>query len=130
MYRVVKEIRALCVFSSHDLAHDPPFSHVDLISCRNLLIYMESELQKKIIPLLHYALRPGGYLFLGSSETITRHSDLFRTIDKTHRIFQRKKTGAGLPPILASRAARGSSDIVRSRAKPPPRVASRSGIHG
>src|SRR5205814_7636778 len=66
-YRIIKDIRSMCVFSLHDLTRDPPFSHLDLISCRNLLIYMESDLQKRVISLLHYALQPGGYLFLGSA---------------------------------------------------------------
>jgi two-component system CheB/CheR fusion protein len=88
MYQVAREIREMCLFSVHNLITDPPFSRLDLISCRNLLIYLESDLQKKVVPLFHYALRPGGFLFLGSSENIGGKPELFRTIDKRHRIFQ------------------------------------------
>ena len=70
-YHVVKDVRELCLFSAHDLIRDPPFSRLDLISCRNLLIYLGPHLQKKLIPLFHYALRSGGYLFLGPAETIS-----------------------------------------------------------
>jgi two-component system, chemotaxis family, CheB/CheR fusion protein len=91
-YHVAKEVRELCLFSSHDLIRDPPFSRLDLISCRNLLIYLGPHLQKKLIPLFHYALRPGGYLFLGPSETITTHRELFRPVDIKHRISQRLPT--------------------------------------
>ena len=76
-FRVHKGIRDLLVFSEQDVIKDPPFSKLDLLSCRNLLIYMSGELQKKIIPLFHYALNPGGFLFLGTSETVGEFVDLF-----------------------------------------------------
>jgi two-component system CheB/CheR fusion protein len=79
-YRIHKGIRDMLVFSEQNVIKDPPFSKVDLISCRNLLIYMGGELQKKIIPMFHYALNPGGYLFLGTSETIGGCTDLFATV--------------------------------------------------
>ncbi len=88
-YRVLKEIRDLCVFSSHSLIRDPPFSRLDLISCRNLLIYLNTDLQTQVIPLFHYALRPGGVLFLGTSENVSRHTDLFSPLDKRWRVFER-----------------------------------------
>lgn len=91
-YRVVGEIREMCLFSPHNLLRDAPFSKLDLISCRNLLIYLNSDLQSRLIPLLHYALLPEGILFLGSSENVTRHSRLFTTLDKAHRIFQKRST--------------------------------------
>ena len=69
-----KEIRDLCIFSPHSVIRDPPFSRIDLISCRNLLIYLGAELQNQVIPIFHYALRPGGYLFLGTSENIGQHA--------------------------------------------------------
>src|SRR5262249_40926586 len=69
-YRINKRIREICVFSRQDLTRDPPFSKVDLISCRNVLIYLGSELQNKVMPIFHYALKPGGYLVLGSSEIV------------------------------------------------------------
>ena len=71
----------MLVFSEQDVIKDPPFSKLDLISCRNLLIYMGGELQKKLIPLFHYALNPGGFLFLGTSETVGEFGDLFATLD-------------------------------------------------
>jgi two-component system, chemotaxis family, CheB/CheR fusion protein len=89
-YHVAKELRDSCIFSSHSLIRDPPFSRLDLISCRNFLIYLDPELQSQIIPQFHYALRPGGLLFLGTSETVSRHTDLFSPLDKKWRIFERQ----------------------------------------
>jgi two-component system CheB/CheR fusion protein len=89
-YRVINEVRSICVFAQHNLLRDAPFSKLDLISCRNLLIYLGAELQQRVIPLFHYALRDGGYLFLGSSENVTRHTRLFGAIDKPHHIFRRR----------------------------------------
>ncbi len=89
-YRVATELREICLFSLHNLLRDAPFSKLDLISCRNLLIYLSGELQDRVIPLFHYALAQNGYLFLGTSENVTRHSRLFGTVDKAHRIFRRR----------------------------------------
>ena len=89
-YRIASDLREICLFSSHNLLRDAPFSKLDLITCRNLLIYLTPELQNRLIPLFHYALNDGGFLFLGSSENVTRHPRLFSTVDKPHRIFQRK----------------------------------------
>ena len=94
VYQVSKAIRELCLFSAHNLIGDPPFARMDLIVCRNLLIYFDTELQHKLIPLLHYALAPEGYLFLGTSESVAPRRDLFKTLDKQHRIFQRAE-----PPV-------------------------------
>jgi two-component system CheB/CheR fusion protein len=91
-YQVKRELREICIFSNHSFIRDPPFSRVDLISCRNVMIYLGLDLQQKIIPLFHYALLPGGYLFLGPSENASSDRDLFRTIEKKHRIFQRKES--------------------------------------
>ncbi len=91
-YRVTKELRQLVVFSPHNLIVDPPFSRIDLISCRNLLIYLSAPLQKKLMSVFHYALREGGYLFLGSSEASSGHPELFRVVDGRSRIAQRKET--------------------------------------
>ena len=76
-YQIAKSIRDLCVFARHNVTRDPPFSQLDLISCHNLLIYFDPALQKRVIPLFHYALKPGGFLMLGPSETIGTSSDLF-----------------------------------------------------
>src|SRR6267154_1671469 len=91
-FQVKREIRETCIFSTHSFIKDPPFSRLDMISCLNVMIYLGADLQRGIIPLFHYALRPGGYLFLGTSENVTSHQELFQTIDKKRRIFQRKDT--------------------------------------
>lgn len=91
-YQVNKELREMCIISAHNLTRDPPFSSLDLISCRNVLIYFDAELQKKLVPLFHYALRPGGFLFLGPSEGLAGFPELFETLDKRYRIFQRRET--------------------------------------
>jgi two-component system, chemotaxis family, CheB/CheR fusion protein len=93
-YQVKRQVREMCIFSMHSFIKDPPFSRLDLISCRNVMIYLGLDLQRKVIPLFHYALRPGAFLFLGPSENASAHRELFGTIDKKHRIFQRKQ---GLP---------------------------------
>ena len=89
-YRIQKSIRNLMVFSEHDLNKDPPLSKVDLISCRNLLIYLGADLQNKLIPLFHYALNPNGLLFLGRSEDVGGFVDLFSVLDRKSRLFQRR----------------------------------------
>jgi len=115
-YRVVKELRDMCIFSAHSVIRDPPFSRLDLISCRNLLIYLKPSLQAQIIPLFHYALRPSGYLFLGSSENVSRHSELFTSLDRKNRIFRRRDLVARPPLPLqqflpqARREAAGSEE--------------------
>jgi two-component system, chemotaxis family, CheB/CheR fusion protein len=86
---VSKEIRDLCTFSTHNLVRDPPFSKMDLVSCRNLLIYMEADLQAAVIPAFHYSLVPGGVLLLGGAESVARHQDLFAPLDQSARIFKR-----------------------------------------
>ncbi len=89
-YKTTKVLRDLCLFSKHDLTRDPPFSKLDLISCRNMLIYFSNALQKRIIPTFHYALNPSGFLFLGKSESLGSYSKLFSLIDKKHRLYTRE----------------------------------------
>jgi two-component system, chemotaxis family, CheB/CheR fusion protein len=101
-YHISREIRELCLFSSHNLIHDPPFSQVDLISCRNVLIYMGAHLQKKLVPTFHYALKPNGYLFLGASESLSLHKELFQTLSAKYRIAQRKATAIGVVSSFSS----------------------------
>ena len=101
-YRVHKGIRDLLVFSEHDVIKDPPFSRLDLVSCRNLLIYMGPDLQKKLIALFHYALVSGGMLFLGTSETVGEFVDLFVALDRKSKVYRRKEDFQG-----ARRAALG-----------------------
>ncbi|MBN1322901.1 MAG: PAS domain S-box protein [Methanotrichaceae archaeon] len=113
-YRIHKGIRDMLVFSEQDVIKDPPFSKLDLISCRNLLIYMGADLQKKLIPLFHYALNPGGFLFLGTSETVGEFGDLFVALDRKLKLYQRKDgfqstqraaLGKFLSPMTAGDAA-------------------------
>lgn len=89
-YRVAKAIRDVCIFARHNVLGDPPFSRMDLITCRNVMIYMEAGLQRKLLPLLHYALKPIGFLFLGPSETIGASRDLFELADAKAKIYSRK----------------------------------------
>ena len=109
-YRVHKGIRDLLVFSEQDVIKDPPFSKLDLITCRNLLIYMGADLQRKLIPLFHYSLKPEGWLFLGTSEGISDFDMLFTVLDRKAKLYQRKddvhgaqRTALGrfLPPMSA-----------------------------
>ena len=88
-YRAVPKLREMCVFAPHNLLQDPPFSRLDLISCRNLLIYLSANLQKRVIPRFHFSLRDKGHLFLGPSESLAGEEDLFKVVDKTHRIFRK-----------------------------------------
>lgn len=121
-YRIHKGIRDMLVFSEQNVIKDPPFSRLDLISCRNLLIYMGSELQKKIIPLFHYALNPGGFLFLGTSETVGEFDDLFTTLDRKSKLYQRREdfhhtaSTRFLPPMTA--VAAQLSQAARKTAGP------------
>ena len=87
-YRIVKEIREMIVFAPQNLVMDAPFTRLDLLICRNLLIYLAGELQKKLLPLFHYSLNPGGFLFLGSAETIGGFGDLFAPLQGKNRLFQ------------------------------------------
>ncbi|HEY2779270.1 MAG TPA: CheR family methyltransferase [Steroidobacteraceae bacterium] len=94
---VSKEIRDLCTFSTHNLVRDPPFSRMDMVSCRNLLIYMDTALQAAVLPAFHYSLAHGGILLLGASESAAQHGDLFEALDKTSRIFRKRDVKS--PPL-------------------------------
>jgi two-component system CheB/CheR fusion protein len=102
-YCISPQIREMCIFSAHSVVKDPPFSKLDLVSCRNLLIYFDAALQDRLIPVLHYALKPGGFLFLGSSEGIGRRNDLFGIMDEKYRLFRRLDATSSLlssyPPL-------------------------------
>jgi two-component system CheB/CheR fusion protein len=114
-YRIQKHIRDLLVFSEQDVIKDPPFSKLDLISCRNLLIYFNSDLQRKLIPLFHYALVPGGALFLGTSETVGEHARLFHVVDRKWKLYTRATAGGPrpeLPSFVPSPAHRGPGDAA------------------
>jgi two-component system CheB/CheR fusion protein len=96
-YRVRREIREMVLFATHNIIKDPPFSHLDLVTCRNLLIYLNRTAQERVMEVLHFALNPGGYLFLGTSESIEGSRDLFTVIDKENHIFQGRPVEARLP---------------------------------
>lgn len=96
-YQISKSVRELCVFSRHNLVHDPPFSHLDLVSCRNVMIYLDAALQRRVIPILHYSLNPSGILFLGSSESVGVFTDQFTAVDAKYRIFAKRAVHAPLP---------------------------------
>ena len=100
-YRVRKSVRDLVVFAVQDVIKDPPFSHLDLVSCRNLLIYMSGDLQHRLMPLFHYALDDGGYLLLGTSETVGSSGDRFSVIDKKWKIYRREPGSARSPRPLS-----------------------------
>jgi two-component system CheB/CheR fusion protein len=119
-YRISKSVRDLCVFAQHNLVSDPPFSQMDLICCRNLLIYLELILQNKVISLFHYAIRPGGYLVLGSSEGIGTATNLFTAEDRSSKIFSRKTTVARQVVTFSLRRQLDQQDELPSRlpAKP------------
>ena len=102
-YRINKAIRDMCVFAQHNVLADPPFSKIDLVACRNLLIYLESAQQQKVLPLLHYALRPDGYLVLGSSETIGSRRQLFAAENAQHRIYAKKPGSSRLTLNLVAK---------------------------
>ncbi|BCA56030.1 MCP methyltransferase/methylesterase, CheR/CheB with PAS/PAC sensor [Nitrospira sp. KM1] len=112
-YRIHKQIREMVVFAPQNMIMDPPFTKLDLLACRNVLIYFTAELQKKLLPLFHYALAPSGILFLGSSETIGGFHDLFSTIDNKWKLFQRRESTVGqlakveIPSPLFPRSGKG-----------------------
>jgi two-component system CheB/CheR fusion protein len=122
-YRINKSLREHCVFSRQDLTRDPPFSKLDLIVCRNLLIYLGYPLQRKVMTVFHYGLKPTGYLMLGRSETTSAHSDLFSLIDKKQKIYAKKPailTGhmefaASIPSIPAPERPRPTRPATPSR---------------
>ncbi|MER8377876.1 MULTISPECIES: CheR family methyltransferase [unclassified Mesorhizobium] len=112
-YVLGNEVRELCIFSPHSIIRDPPFSRMDMISCRNLLIYFGPQIQNRVIPIFHYALRPGGYLFLGTSESVGQHGDLFATVDKKHRIFQAREHAMPRPLVLIGNGPTGALPVGR-----------------
>jgi two-component system CheB/CheR fusion protein len=108
-YRVAKTVRDCLVFAKQDVTRDPPFSRVDLISCRNLLIYMDGELQQRLMPVFHYATNASGYLLLGSSETVGDAADLFAPVDKRWKLFQRRDVGTRRSQKLTAKTSLPSS---------------------
>ncbi len=116
-YQVSKTIREMCVFARHDLTTDPPFSRMDLISCRNVLIYLEPRLQDRVLTTLHYALNPSGFLMLGSAEGVGTSSALFSPVDDKHRLYSRKSTAVPVhvppsPAAAADKTPRASALVI------------------
>jgi two-component system CheB/CheR fusion protein len=108
-YRVAKSVRDCCIFARQNLTKDPPFSKLDLISCRNVLIYLGAVLQRRVMSIFHYSLQPEGYLVLGNSETIGNYADLFTIVDRRNKIYQRKGALGRLPADMTRPALPHSS---------------------
>ncbi len=117
-YRINKELREMILFARHDVTSDPPFSRIDLISCRNLLIYFSGPLQRRIIPSFHYALNPGGFLLLGNSETVGKDGDLFSPVDARHRIYVKTAATLRLPNLVA----KGKATVLPGKNAGPVRI--------
>ncbi len=127
-FKVCKEIREMCIFARQDMTRDPPFSQLDLISCRNVLIYLGKTLQHVVMPLFHYALKPGGFLLLGSAEVPSGFADLFQAVDHKHRLYSRgegpsharrpfflpKRAPAGLPAKMIEQTLSPAFDLQRA----------------
>lgn len=117
IFKVKQEIREMVIFAPHNLISDPPFSKLDLVSCRNVLIYLDSELQKKVLPLFYFALNPGGYLFLGPSESISGFPEYFAPVDLKWKIYQSKgefglRMGRPLTPLDPPLAAQYTKTLI------------------
>lgn len=120
-YRIRREIRDMCIFAPQNVIKDPPFTKLDLISCRNLLIYLDTDLQKQLLPIFHYALKPGGLLFLGPSETIGPFTDLFEPVNKRWKLYRRKESVStihNLPELPGKAGAQKTSDSGTELATP------------
>lgn len=121
-YRVRRELREMVVFATHDLLKDSPFSRMDLVSCRNLLIYLNEDAQRRVFDIFHFALRPGGLLLLGLSETVDEKSALFQPIDMRHRIYRQVSTensnGRGQPGARSIAVAVTEHDSTRGQTIP------------
>jgi len=114
-YRVTPEIRKMVIFAPQNVIADPPFTRLDLLCCRNLLIYLTPELQKKLIPLFHFSLNPGGILLLGSAETIGNYTDLFEPVDGKLKLFRRRASSQSLPidfPVAISGAPARETTVM------------------
>ncbi len=109
-YQISKAVRDLCIFSRHNLATDPPFAHLDLVSCRNVLIYMGGPLQQRVLAVLHYALNANGFLLLGSSESVGPFGDLFTTVGPRHRLYRKKAAPVPAPLKLHFGAQTSTED--------------------
>jgi len=118
-YQINKPVREMCVFARHNITKDPPFSNLDIISCRNLLIYLGPDLQKRVIPALHYALKHNGYLMLGESETPGAFADHFTLVDRKAKIYQKKRMSPRLIPYFGPGAIAAGGPAASAKAKEP-----------
>ena len=107
-YIIRREVREKVVFAVHDVVKDPPFTKLDLLSCRNLMIYFEPELQKRLIPVFHYALKPDGVLFLSASESIAENPELFSAVDRKWKFYRAIHTGAAKYPAIGGKRVQGA----------------------
>ncbi|MDZ4292420.1 MAG: chemotaxis protein CheB [Hydrogenophaga sp.] len=121
-YRVRKEIREMVIFALQSVIKDPPFTRLDVLSCRNLLIYLEPELQDRLMPIFHYALKPGGVLCLSPSESIGGHQDLFETVERKFNLYRAKSTLASRRALLSSRIAWTPDGIAPESGAASPRL--------
>src|SRR5580658_8736245 len=130
-FQVNKSIRDMCIFAKQNLVKDPPFSNLDLVSCRNLLIYLGPVLQRRVIPTLHYSLKPGGYLMLGASENLGGFADHFGLVDKKDKIYEKRKTTARLTTYFANAdyLPIRAGDVKLSRELPAPFTVEREVEH-
>jgi two-component system, chemotaxis family, CheB/CheR fusion protein len=133
-YHINNAVRELCVFARQDLGSDPPFSNVDLISCRNVLIYLGESLQKRILPIFHYSLNSTGFLLLGTSESTGKSAGLFRIVEKKHRIYAKQPTAT--PSTFSftpsqyptAKTNNSSSAVLTSQSSSPP-IAAEFDLH-
>lgn len=116
-YQIVKTIRDMVIFAQQSMIKDPPFTKIDILTCRNLLIYLNSELQKKLMPLFHYSLNPGGFLFLGNAEAVGSFSDLFKPLDRKSRLYQR------LQPLVQTEHVEFPTSFAPAQSTANPQVA-------
>jgi two-component system CheB/CheR fusion protein len=116
---VTKPIRDMVLFAQHDVVLDPPFTRLDILSCRNLLIYFDATLQRRLLPLFHYSLRPGGLLLLGSSETVGTFGKLFEPVESKLRLYLRRQTASAAGPELLLRSFPPLSKLTKETPVPP-----------
>jgi two-component system, chemotaxis family, CheB/CheR fusion protein len=111
-YRLLREIRETVLFAVHDVLRDSPFSKLDLVSCRNLMIYLDREAQARLVDVLHFALKPGGLLFLATSEAVDEESARFKTLDKKHRLYEARPGARAVLPLVAGTQQLRSTELV------------------
>ncbi len=119
-YQIDKRVRDMVLFAQHDVTMDPPFTRLDIVSCRNLMIYFGNTLQKRLVPLFHYSLRPGGVLLLGASETVGRAQSLFQSLDQKSRLYWRSDNGGAGGAVVFPTPRRPSKRSAQQEAPQVP----------